>query len=312
MRAAAGIADEEGFSLIELAVVLAILTFVVGSFYALLVTTDRGWALLQGQLDAQQNPRIATDRLVNDVQQSSDYTIPGGSQLSVQKVTIVTCPAAAGATQILVENSADMQTGTTVTLTALSAQAVGEVITPTGSSATCGANSTSGAVVLITPTLPGSLAFGLPYGTLVSPITVTYSLSGSQILRATPTAILADYTGALSFTQQTTTLNAASAAGSASVTVTNSVPSTSDFAVGDLIFVGSEIRAIAALTVGAATTTLTLDQGLFSAHTAGTSVRRKLVTTQITGRVAQTRLGGQQVQQVVLPSRGAPRNPPLK
>ncbi len=301
-------APEQGFTLIELLVAVALLAAIAVPFYALVVGADRGWSLLQGQLDAQQNPRVALERLVNDLRQATDFSITGGTQLSIQKVTILVCPASVGATQVLVENASDIQVNSTITLTALSAQETGKTVTAIGSVTTCSANGATGTSLTISPAVASTL---FPYATLASPIPVTYSLNAqSQALRAG--VILADNATALSFTQHATTLAAAALAGATSISVTNTVPSTSDFAVGNAIYVESEIRAVTALSVSASTTTVTLDQGLFFPHSSGAAVRRKVATAQITDQVTQPAAGGGQVQQVVLPSEGAPRDPPLE
>lgn len=299
---------EQGFTLIELLVAVALLAAVAVPFYALVVGADRGWSLLQGQLDAQQNPRAALERLINDLRQATDFSITGGTQLSIQKATILVCPAPAGATQVLVENASDIQVGSTITLTALSAQETGKTVTAIGAVTTCSANGATGTPLAVSPPVASTL---FPYGTFASPIPVTYSLNAqSQALRAG--VILADNATALSFTQQATTLAAAALAGSTSISVANTVPSTSDFGVGNLIYIESEIRAVTALSVGVSTTTVTLDQALFFPHIPGAAVRRKLATAQITVQVAQPAAGGGQVQKVLLPSEGAPRDPPLE
>ncbi len=301
----AEIRDERGFTLIELLIVMGLLIVIVGGFYSLLVTTDRGWSLLQGQLDTQQSPRVATDRLVNDLQQALDNGI-AGANLTVQKISILVCPVPATTTTsiVLVQNATDIPTNTVATLTALAAQATATV-TAIGAVTTCAANGATGTALTITPSVTSATAaFGFPYGTLLSPIPVTYTASGTQLPRAGQT--LADFISALSFTQVTTTLSGAAAAGDSTTTVS----SASGFAVGDLIFVGTapEIRAISSI----AGTTFTLDQALFFAHGAGQAVRKKLVTTQIASTVTQPPAGGSQVQTVTETSEGVPRDPPLK
>ncbi len=308
VRQALRLADERGFTLTELLVAVVLLAFIAAPFYGLVVAADRGWSLLQGQLDTQQNPRVALERLINDVRQSTDYSITGGTQLTPQKMTILVCPAGAGGTTLIVENATDIVAGTTVlTLTTLATQETGKTVTAVGATTTCGANGASGTSLTISPALTTPL---FPYGTLAGPIPVAYGLSANQVTRAG--AVLADNVSALSFTQQATSLASAAAAGATSISVTNTTPSTSPFAVGALIFVESEIRAVTAVAVGATTTTVTLDQGLFSAHGAGAAVRQKLATAQITSQFSQPAAGGTQVQQVMLPAEGAPRDPPLK
>lgn len=302
-RGAPGIRSERGFSLIELVVVAALLSAVVGTFYFMVTTTTRGWLLLQDQLDAQQNPRLASDRVVTDLQQALDNGV--GGTLSVGKITIIVCPVGATATTstILVENAADIPANAVVTLTALSTGVSPTTVSSVGSATSCAANGVTGTALTISPSLTSATnPFGLPFGTLLSPITVTYTTTGTQMTRAGQA--LADLVSLLSFTQTSTTLSAQAPAG----VTTPTVASTSGLAAGDLIFVGTEIRSI----VSIAGSTLNLDQGLFVTHTSGATVRKKIVTTAITDTATQTQPAGAQVQQVTNTSEGVPRNPPLK
>jgi len=299
------IRDERGFTLIELLIAIGLLVVIAGLFYALIITTDRGWSLLQGQLDTQQNSRVATDRLINDLQEATDLAVSGGT-LTARKITILTCPAAAGDTRIFVENAADIPFPSTVTLAAL-ATTTPATITGTGAG-TCANGGTS---LTLSAPLPASLTYAFPYGTIVFPIPVTYSLSGTQILRAG--AALSDNAGGVTFAQHATTLASAATAGDATITVANTVADTCDFAIGDLVYVESEIRAVLlSPTCAGPAAILTLDQPLFFSHALGSPVGKKLAATQITSRLTQPPIGGGQTQQIILSSEGAPRNPPLK
>ncbi len=306
-RGVAGIRTERGFTLIELVIAMALLGGVVATFYFMITTTTRGWLLLQGQLDVQQNPRVASDRVVNDLQQALDNITATG--LTVQKITILVCPvpatATTGTTVILVENATDVYAGAVVTLTALSTGVSPTTVSSVGSATSCAANGVTGTALTITPSVTSATTvFGLPYGTLVSPIPVTYTASGTQMVRAGQP--LADLVSRLTFTgSASTTLSAQAPAG----VTTPTVASTSGFAVGDLIFIESEIRSI----VSIAGSTLNLDQGVFVTHTSGAVVRkRRLMIVQITDSSTQTTPSGSQVQQVTDTSEAVPRNPPLK
>ncbi len=150
---------DRGFSLIELVIVMGILTAVLASFYTLLVTTGRGWALLEGQLETQQQPRVATDRLVNDLQQAYDQAIAGGS-LTVQKSTIVVCPVIATATTstVLVENATDVLAASAVTMTALSGTTVPVTISTIGGTSACASNGVSGTALTIAPSVTSAIS----------------------------------------------------------------------------------------------------------------------------------------------------------
>jgi len=295
--------SERGFTLIELAIAAALLGGVVATVYFMISTTTRGWLLLQSQLDVQQNSRIATDRTVNDLLQAIDNAV--GGTLTVQKAIILVCPVVATATTtvIYVQTPTDLVTGTVITLTALSTAVSPTTISAIGAASTCASTGVSGTALTITPSVTSATApFGLPYGTLLAPIAVTYTTSGTQATRAGQT--LADLVSSLVFTQTSTTLSAQAPAG----VTTPTVASTTGFAAGDLVFIGSEIRSISS-TAGS---TLNLDQGLFITHTSGETVRKKIVTIQILDRALQTSASGAQVQQVTNTTEGLPRNPPLK
>ncbi len=302
---------EDGFSLIELLIVAGLMVFVVFVFFGMVTNIARGWALLQGQLDTQQNPRVATDRAVNDLQQSLEYAMPSGA-MTVQKITILTCGMAfpTSTSTVLVENPTDLQVNSVVTLTALSTQITRTVTAISTTATTCtlsGISGTGTQLTLDSAITSATAPFGVPYGTLLAPIPVTYTQSATQMLRAG--AILADNVATLSFTEHATTLSAQANADASTITVSSATP----LAVGDLIFIdagnsNAEIRAISSI----ATNTVTLDQHLFVTHTLGAPVHRKLAATQVVDQITQTQLGGSQVQSVTLPSEGAPRNPPLK
>jgi len=302
-RGAAGIETERGFTLIELVVAAALLGAVVVTFYFMITTTTRGWLLLQSQLDLQQNPRVASDRVVRDLQQAIDNST--GGTLTVQKAVILVCPVGATATTtvIYVQTPTDLVTGTVVTLTALSTGLSPTIVSTIGAVSTCASTGVSGTALTITPSVTsGTAPFGLPYGTLLAPIAVTYTTAGTQMTRAGQP--LADLINFLSFTQSSTTLSAQAPAG----VTTPTVASATGFAAGDLIFIGSEIRSISSI----AGSTLNLDQGLFITHTSGETVRKKIVTVQVADKSVQTTASGSQTQQVTDTSEGVPRNPPRK
>ena len=304
--------------MIELLIAAGLLASVVFVFFGMITTMTRGWALLTGQLDTQQNPRAATDRAVNDLQQSLDYATPSGV-MTVQKITPLVCPVAfpTPTSTVLVENPTDITVNSVVTLTALSTQITRTVTAIAVATSTCAApvGGTQGQTVTSTGTLltlnsaitSATAPFGVPYGTLFGPTPVTYTQSTTQLLRGG--VILADNVSKLSFTEHATTLSAQAGANASAITV----QSAAGLAAGDLIFVdagnaNAEIRAITTISVN----TVNLDQPLFVTHTSGVPVRRKLAATQIVDQITQTQLGGSQVQSVTLPSEGAPRNPPLK
>ncbi|MBI3974912.1 MAG: hypothetical protein HY334_00805, partial [Armatimonadetes bacterium] len=80
---------EHGVMLVDLLTALALLAIIGGAFYAPLILLLRGTTALHGQLETQQQPRVALERVVNDLRQASDYTVSVGPplRLAITKVT---------------------------------------------------------------------------------------------------------------------------------------------------------------------------------------------------------------------------------
>lgn len=115
---------EGGYTLIELLIGTVILiVFAIGT-YELLNALDRGLALLQGQLEAQQNPRAGMSRLIADLQESSFVTIsPTYSgqvtytpTLQIQVVGALCQAAVSGSSSVLVDNANGLAPGLPVTI----------------------------------------------------------------------------------------------------------------------------------------------------------------------------------------------------
>ncbi|HEY3249339.1 MAG TPA: prepilin-type N-terminal cleavage/methylation domain-containing protein, partial [bacterium] len=103
---------QRGLTLIELVISIALLAVLGGIFYGMIVTVARGWGGLQGQLDVQQNPRIAVNRMMAEIGQARDFMIDSaGNTLSLVKGTILTADAAAGATTFMVEDASALTSG---------------------------------------------------------------------------------------------------------------------------------------------------------------------------------------------------------
>lgn len=300
--------DERGTTLVELLMVLGLLVVFANAFYLPIILSLRGSALLRGQLEVQQQPRVAMERLINDLRQASDYAITTGPplRLAITKVTALLCGAGAGAGTIIVGNATDLRVGDAVGVTAgaVGLEETGKTITAIGSG-TCAGGASGGAL-----TISPAVINAFPAGSVVSPVNpnVTYELNAAkQLLRNG--AVLADNVDAVCFRDRRSTLAAAAGAGATSIAINsaNGVcpnASASSFAVGDLIFIEFELRTVTAV----AGTSLTLDLGLSQNHAAGAPVRRKLLTVVLTIRRAANSAGGNLVQQVTLTSNGGMRN----
>lgn len=300
--------DERGTTLVELLMALGLLVVFANAVYLPIILSLRGSALLRGQLEVQQQPRVAMERLINDLRQASDYAITTGPplRLAITKVTALLCEAGAGAGTIIVGNAADLRVGDAVGVTAgaVGLAETGKTITAIGSG-TCAGGASGGAL-----TISPAVINAFPAGSVVSPVNpnVTYELNAAkQLLRNG--AVLADNVDAVCFRDRRSTLATAAGAGATSIAINsaNGVcpnASASSFAVGDLIFIEFELRTVTAV----AGTSLTLDLGLSQNHAAGAPVRRKLLTVVLTIRRAANSAGGNLVQQVTLTSNGGMRN----
>ena len=300
--------DERGTTLVELLMALGLLVVFANAFYLPIILSLRGSALLRGQLEVQQQPRVAIERLINDLRQASDYAIMIGPplRLAITKITALLCGAGAAAGTIIVGNATDLRVGDAVgvTASAVGLAETGKTITAIGSG-TC-AGGASGGALTISPAVTNAF----PAGSVVSPVNpnVTYELNAAkQLLRNG--AVLADNVDAVCFKDRRSTLAAAAGAGATSITINSAngaCPnvSASSFAVGDLIFIESELRTVTAI----AGTSLTLELGLSQNHAVGAPVRRKLLTVVLTIRRTTGSAGGNLVQQVTLTSNGGMRN----
>ena len=115
---------EGGYTLIELLIGTVILVIFAIGTYELLNALDRGLALLQGQLEAQQNPRAGMSRLIADLQESSFVTIsPSYSgqatytpTLQIQVIGALCQSAVSGTSSVLVDNANGLAPGLPVTI----------------------------------------------------------------------------------------------------------------------------------------------------------------------------------------------------
>ena len=287
--------SESGFTLVEMLIAMAVMSLVIVAFYALITTLVRQWASMQGQMEVQQQPRVAAGRIMAEIRQSRDFVIgSGGNSLGLVKATVLTADVAAGATTFSVEDASALAaarpvvlvnvtsfeqatvssiSGTTVTISAgLSvAHKQGELVRRAQS--TLAASSSSGATTV-------SVASGSTFATgdfvavgNEGPLTVS-NVSGST-LTITPALASAHSSGEVvqplgaiftlagtRVTRNGTILSAAASSGATSVSVVLG----SVFAAGDIVAVGSEAPVTVSSISG---NTLTITPALTSAHSSG-------------------------------------------
>src|SRR2546428_12592774 len=70
--------SESGFTLVEMLIAMAVMSLVIVAFYALITTLVRQWASMQGQMEVQQQPRVAAGRIMAEIRQSRDFVIGSG------------------------------------------------------------------------------------------------------------------------------------------------------------------------------------------------------------------------------------------
>lgn len=103
---------ETGLAFVEMLVAIVLMSIVVLTFYQLIAVAVRGWGALEGQMEVQQQPRIALARVSAEVRQARDFVIgPDGRDLGLAKATILLQDAAAGATAIEVEDASSLVPG---------------------------------------------------------------------------------------------------------------------------------------------------------------------------------------------------------
>src|SRR2546427_11406447 len=72
--------SESGFTLVEMLIAMAVMSLVIVAFYALITTLVRQWASMQGQMEVQQQPRVAAGRIMAEIRQSRDFVIGSGGE----------------------------------------------------------------------------------------------------------------------------------------------------------------------------------------------------------------------------------------
>jgi prepilin-type N-terminal cleavage/methylation domain-containing protein len=93
------VADERGYSLVELLTVVVIMGIVIGAMTSLFVNASNGELQMNRRFQAQESARLAMDTLRREVHCASDVS-PSGSSSSVVLTIPSQCPTAHGFTSI--------------------------------------------------------------------------------------------------------------------------------------------------------------------------------------------------------------------
>lgn len=112
MRLARTLCDDHGLTLVEMLVAIVLMSVVLFTFYGLIAVGVRGWGAMEGQMDVQQQPRVALGRIAAEVRQARDFVIgDSGRALGLAKVTLLTQDTAAGTTSLVVEDGSVLAQG---------------------------------------------------------------------------------------------------------------------------------------------------------------------------------------------------------
>ena len=93
------LADERGYSLVELVTVVAVLGIVMGGLTSVFVTASNGELDMNRRFQAQLNARLAIDKLRKEVHCATSVS-PSGSSSSIALTIPAQCPTAGGFTTI--------------------------------------------------------------------------------------------------------------------------------------------------------------------------------------------------------------------
>lgn len=103
---------ETGLTFVEMVIAIALMSLVILTFYAVIGVAVREWAAVEGQVEVQQQPRIALARIAGETRQARDFVIAaGGRSLGLVKATVLLQDAAPGATALEVEDASMLAPG---------------------------------------------------------------------------------------------------------------------------------------------------------------------------------------------------------
>jgi prepilin-type N-terminal cleavage/methylation domain-containing protein len=94
-----GLADERGYSLVELLAVITILGMIVGSLTTVLVSASKGELDMNRRYRAQEHARMALDKLRREVHCASAIS-PAGSSSAIALTMPTQCPTTGGVTDV--------------------------------------------------------------------------------------------------------------------------------------------------------------------------------------------------------------------
>src|SRR2546428_142829 len=298
--------SESGFTLVEMLIAMAVMSLVIVAFYALITTLVRQWASMQGQMEVQQQPRVAAGRIMAEIRQSRDFVIgSGGKSLRPGKATVLPPDASGGVVQPLgaiftlagtrvtrngtILSAAASSGATSVSVVLGSVFAAGDIVA-VGSEAPVTVSSVSGNTLTITPALASAHSSGEVVATVLADVTNPVSLQLFSVVSST--------------------LSSSAAVGAKSLCVA----SVTGFNVNDRVQVDRETYDT---TTGLVTQPnranitsigggcLTVDWGLNTSRAVGVIVRVNAISVNLmTSQVN----ANQQTQQVNLTSKATPRN----
>jgi type II secretory pathway pseudopilin PulG len=93
------LAGESGYSIVELLTVVTILSIIIGALTTLFVSASKGELDMNRRFQAQQEARLAIDKLRREVHCATSVT-PSGSSSAVTVTSPAACPTAHGFTSI--------------------------------------------------------------------------------------------------------------------------------------------------------------------------------------------------------------------
>lgn len=171
---------EAGLTFVEMVIAIALMSLVILTFYAVIGVAVRGWGAVEGQVEVQQQPRIALTRIAGETRQARDFVIGGGGgALGLLKATMLLQDAPPGATVLEVEDAAMLAAGMPVVIQSLTRLERVTVSSIAGTSVTLSAGTARlhrrGEAVLRAQTVLSGPAFaGLP----------SFTVADGTVLRA--------------------------------------------------------------------------------------------------------------------------------
>ena len=109
LRAASRLRSEAGFTIIELITTMGILLIVLGGISGIMVSGTRAEVDMNRRFQAQQEARIAVDKMRAEIHCASSLTLSSASSVTI--VLPAECPTAGGSQQSIIYDTALVSTG---------------------------------------------------------------------------------------------------------------------------------------------------------------------------------------------------------